>query len=113
MLPPLGPREETQSHAGGESGGPNSDEGTDTLVLRFLFDPWIRNLGSGMDKKRSGSGMNKANHISESLETIFVLRYLNSLMRIWDPGSGMEKIRIRDPGCQKFGSGISIPDPQH
>jgi hypothetical protein len=25
----------------------------------------------------------------------------------------MEKIRIRDPGWKKFGSGINIPDPQH
>ncbi len=42
-----------------------------------------------------------------------------------DPGSGMEKIRIRDPGWKKVGSGIrdekmldpgsgiNIPDPQH
>jgi hypothetical protein len=30
-----------------------------------------------------------------------------------DPGSGMGKIRIRDPGWKKFGSGINIPDPQH
>jgi hypothetical protein len=25
----------------------------------------------------------------------------------------MERIRIRDPGWKKFGSGINIPDPQH
>jgi hypothetical protein len=49
-----------------------------------------------------GSGMNIPVHITESLETIFGLKYLNSLM--WmrirdqgifltlDPGSGMEKI---------------------
>jgi len=33
-----------------------------------------------------------------------------------DPGSGMEKIRIRDPGRKKLldpRSGINIPDPQH
>jgi hypothetical protein len=40
--------------------------------------------------KRSGSGMNNPDHISESLETIFV-----------------------DPGWKKYGSGINIPDPQH
>ncbi len=33
LLPPLGPRSETQSHAGGEGGGTQSDDGTDTLVL--------------------------------------------------------------------------------
>ena len=51
----------------------------------------------------SGSRMNNPDHISESLETIFGFKYLNSLMRIPDPGpgwkesgSGMEKTRIRD-----------------
>jgi hypothetical protein len=47
--------------------------------------------------------MNNPDHIFESLETIFLvflwLKYLNSLMRIRDPGwrqfgSGMEKRRI-------------------
>jgi hypothetical protein len=41
------------------------------------------------------------------------LKYLNSLMRIRDPGSGMETVRIRDPGWKKVGSGINIPDPPH
>ncbi len=30
-----------------------------------------------------------------------------------DPGSGMETVRIPDPGWKKVGSGINIPDPQH
>jgi hypothetical protein len=51
-------------------------------------------------KSGSGSGMNNPDNISESLEieTIFGLKYLNFLIRIrnlLDPGSGMEKIRIR------------------
>jgi hypothetical protein len=46
-----------------------------------------------MDKiSGSGSGMNNPDHISESIETIFGLKYLNSLMRI----RVMEKILIRD-----------------
>jgi hypothetical protein len=49
-----------------------------------------------------GSGMNNPDHIFLSLETIFFaflgLKYLNSLMR------------IRDPGWKKVGSGINIPD---
>ncbi len=58
--------------------------------------------GAGMVKKPgSGSGMNNLDHIYESLETIFGLKYLNSLMRIRDPGW---KIRIRDSGWKKFGS---------
>jgi hypothetical protein len=55
-------------------------------------------------KSESGSGMNNQDHISESFKPIFFglkLKYLNSLMRIRDPGwkkfgSGMVKIRIRD-----------------
>jgi hypothetical protein len=40
---------------------------------------------SGMGKKSgSGSGINNPDHISESLETIFGLKYFNSLMRIRD-----------------------------
>jgi hypothetical protein len=53
--------------------------------------------------KRSGSGMNIPDSISENLETIFWVKktYSNSLMRIrnlFDPGSGIRdvKIRIRD-----------------
>jgi hypothetical protein len=45
-------------------------------------------------KSGSGSGMNNPDHISESLEKIFwvkILKFFNA-----DPGSVMEKIRIRD-----------------
>jgi hypothetical protein len=53
-------------------------------------------------KSGSGSGMNNPDHISESLETIFGVKYFKSLKGIRDgknsdPGSAMEKIRIRDP----------------
>ncbi len=53
----------------------------------------------------TGSGINKPDHIFYSLETIFLffwgLKYLNSLIRLRDPGwrqfgSGMENSRIRD-----------------
>jgi hypothetical protein len=77
------------------------------LVQYLLFSRRLSSVadpgsGSGMGKK-SGSGMNNPDHISESLKTIFGLIYLSSLMRIRDPRSGMEK----------FGSGINFPDPQH
>jgi hypothetical protein len=45
-------------------------------------------------KSGSGSEMNNPDHISESLETSFgdkILKLFDA-----DPGSGMEKIRIRD-----------------
>jgi hypothetical protein len=61
-----------------------------------------------MDKK-SGSGMNNPDHISESLKNNFCVKILKFFL-MW----------IRDPGCKKFGSGmekvgsgINIPDPQH
>jgi hypothetical protein len=52
-------------------------------------------------KSGSGSGMNSPDHISESLETIFWVKILKFFGA--DPGwekfgSGMENIRIRDPG---------------
>jgi hypothetical protein len=65
--------------------------------------------------KKSGSGMNNPDHISESLKTIIWVKILNSLMRNRDPGSGMEKIliRVKHPGSatlilssQKYGFGI-------
>jgi hypothetical protein len=56
-------------------------------------------MGKNQD---SGSGMNIPDYISESFETIFWLKCLNSLMRIRESGSGMEKfgskIRDRCPG---------------
>ncbi len=58
------------------------------LRIRDLFDPWIRDPGwvkNQYPAPGSGSGMNNPDHISESLETIFLgLKYLNSLMRIRD-----------------------------
>jgi len=43
--------------------------------------------GFGIDKNSgSGSGMNNPDHVSKSLETIFGLKYINTLMRIRNPG---------------------------
>jgi hypothetical protein len=66
--------------------------------------------GSGIRNPDPGSGsvMNNPDHISESLETIFWVKILKFFDA--DPGSGMEKIRIRD---KHAGSVINIPDPQH
>ncbi len=77
--------------------------------IRCLFDPGIRDV----KKSGSGSGMNNPDHISESLETIFCVKILNFLMRIWYPewkkfGPGIRDRKYSDP---KFG--INIPDPQH
>jgi hypothetical protein len=55
-------------------------------------------------KSGSGSGMNNRDHISQSLGTTFWVRLLKFFDA--DPGSGMEKIRIGNPGWKKFGSGI-------
>jgi hypothetical protein len=71
--------------------------------IRRLFDP---GTVSGMGKKSgSGSGMNIQDYISESLETIFLGVKILKFFDV-DPGSGMEKIRIRDPGWKNFGSGM-------
>jgi hypothetical protein len=60
------------------------------------------NSGSGIrDGKKSGSGsrMNNLDHISELKNNFLV-----EILKFFDaaPGSGMEKICIRDPGWKKF-----------
>jgi hypothetical protein len=69
--------------------------------------------GSGMGKKSgSGSGIRNPDHISKSLETIFwvkILKFFDADLgwkKNTEPGSGMEKSRIRDQGWKKVGSGI-------
>ncbi len=68
-------------------------------------------------KSASGSGMNNPDHIFKNIETIFILflglKYLNSLMRIRDPGWRQFGSGIRDRKKSDPGSGINIPDPQH
>jgi hypothetical protein len=66
-------------------------------------------------KSASGSGMNNPDHIFKSWETIFFIFWGVKILKIFDedPGSGMETVRIQDPGWKKVGSGINIPDPQH
>ncbi len=60
-----------------------------------LFDPWIRDPGWVESQHPDpGSGMNNPNHIFY-LEIIFlgvkIVKFFDA-----DPGSGMEKSRIRD-----------------
>ncbi len=63
--------------------------------------------GSVMGKKLvSESGMNNPDHSSESLKTIFWVKILkffdadpeSGMGKNKDAGSGIEKIRMRDPG---------------
>ncbi len=79
--------------------------------ILFLFGLLLRDPG-WVIKSRSGSGVNNPDHISESLETIFLVKNTQTLWcgsgiwNIFDPGSGMEKIRIRDPqlaDCLRLG----------
>ncbi len=91
-------------------------------VLRIrIRDPvsfWPLDPGSGMGKKSgSGFGIRDEQPGSYFLElrnhfcSFFWVKILKSFDA--DLGSGMGKIRIRDPGWKKVGSGINIPDPQH
>ncbi len=66
--------------------------------------------GSGRSKKLgSGSGMNNPDHISQSLETNFLVRILQFFDA--DPGSGMEKIRDKHPGSATL-IFTSVVDPR-
>jgi hypothetical protein len=74
-------------------------------VLISVSRTWIQDPvpGSGIGKKSgSGSVMNNLDYIFEGLETIFwgkILKFFDAV-----PGSGMEKIQIRDG--KKSGPGI-------
>ena len=68
--------------------------------------------GSGIrDRRKSASGSGIRDELPESyyLELgIKILKFFDE-----DPGSGMETVRIRDPGWKKVGAGINILDPPH
>jgi hypothetical protein len=74
------------------------------LTFNSAADP---DPGSGMGKK-SGSGMNNLDHISESLETIFWVKLRKFFDADLDP-----EWKNSGPGWKKFGFRIIIPDPQH
>jgi hypothetical protein len=93
-------------------------------VLRIrIRDPGLGAFltpGSGVGESRHpdpGSGMNNPDHFFKSLETILLLfwglKYLNSLMRIRDPGWRQFGSGIRDGKKSDPGSGINIPDLPH
>jgi hypothetical protein len=53
--------------------------------------------------------MNNPDHISETLETFFWVKILKFFDT--DPRTWVGKVRIRDPGWKKFGSGIRDEHP--
>jgi hypothetical protein len=66
-----------------------------------FFGPWIRDPGWVESQHPDpGSGMNNPDHIFYCLETIFFVFLGVKILKFFyeDPGSGMEKSRIRDPG---------------
>ncbi len=85
----------------------------DTCVNRDILYPdpgsgafFTPGSGMGKQKSRSGSGINILDHISEISETIFWVKMLKfydadadpdpGFGNLFDPGSGMEKNRIRN-----------------
>jgi hypothetical protein len=40
------------------------------------------------------------------------IRYLHNIVIRYGTYITVSRIRIRDPGCNKFVSGINVPDPQ-
>ncbi len=80
-------------------------------VLRIRDPVPLWPLDPGLVKKSGspGSGINNPDHISESLETVFGLKYLNSLMRIRDKHPGSATLMLdRDPLCNQCRSTIQI-----
>ncbi len=72
--------------------------------------------GSGMGESQHpdpGSGMNNPDHIFLTLRNHFFAFFGVKILKFFDedPGSGMETVRIRDPGWIKVGSGIRDKHP--
>jgi hypothetical protein len=66
-------------------------------------------MGKNQDPDpESVPGMNNPDHISESLETIFLIKILKCFDAY--PGSGIGKIRNRDPVWKTSESGSGIRD---
>jgi hypothetical protein len=63
--------------------------------------------GSGIRDERPGS------YFLELRNHFFAFFGVKILKFFEDTGSGMETVRILDPGWKKVGSGINIPDPPH
>jgi hypothetical protein len=81
-----------------------------------LFDPWIRDPGwekVSIRIRDPGSGMNNPDHIFLELRNHFYAFFGVKKLKFFDedPGSGMETVRIRDPGWKKVGSGIRDKHP--
>ncbi len=75
----------------------------------MIDDPWVRD--PGWEKVSIRIQDELRNH----LLAFWGLKYLNSLMLIRDPESGIDTVRIRD-GKKRIwdpGPGINIWDPQH
>jgi hypothetical protein len=81
------------------------------MVLKSVADPdpgpfWAQDPGSGMGKNQDQGPIRDeqpGSYFRELKKQFFGLKYWNSFM--WIP-SGIEKIRIMDPGWKKVGSGI-------
>jgi hypothetical protein len=76
---------------------PVTDSNWTEKIIVKQFDLWIRDPGWVQTQNpdpRSGSGMNNPDHNSERLKTIFWVKILKFFDA--DPGSGMEKIQIRE-----------------
>ncbi len=72
-----------------------------------LFDPWIRDpvwekVSIQIRDEQSGSYfLELRNHFFFAFFDVKILKFFDE-----DPGSGMESVRIRDPGWSQFGSVI-------
>ena len=76
-----------------------------------IRDPGWEKVSIGI--RDPGSGMNNPDHIFLELRNHFFAFFGVKILKFFDedPGSGMETVRIRDPGWKKVGSGIRDKHP--
>jgi hypothetical protein len=80
-----------------------------------LFDPGIRDgiksaSGSGIRDEQPGSYFLELRNHFFAFFWVKILKFFDE-DPFRDPGSGMETVRIRDPGWKKVGSGIRDKHP--
>jgi hypothetical protein len=80
--------------------------------IRYLFDPWIRDLG--WEKVSIRIRDEQPGSYFLELRNNFFAFFGVKILKLFDedPGSGMETVRIWDGKKSDPGSGINITDPQ-
>jgi hypothetical protein len=108
QIPDAGSRGQKGTGSGSATSVADPDPGSG---IGCVFDPGIRDgrqsaSGSGIRDEQPGSYFLELRNHFFAIFGVKILKFFDE-----DPGSGMETVRIRDPGWKKVGSGIRDKHP--